>query len=138
MRSFSEKEQAALTRRYRAGVSLATLASDSGISTSSMSSLFDTWGVLKRRGRSQAAPTPENNSRSGLPTLDRELAVKLYARQGLAHVAAVLGVSPGHLRKRFVEWGVHIRNEKEAWRLRAELEAEARDARARGAGSSTG
>ncbi|MEY9944868.1 hypothetical protein [Kitasatospora sp. GAS1066B] len=136
MRKFSEKEQEELARRYRAGASLAMLAGGLGISASSMSNLFDTWGVLKRRGRSQAAPTPENNSRSALPKLDQELAVKLYRRQGMAQVAAAFGVSPAYLRKCFTGWGVHIRNEKEAWKLRAELEAEARDATARGAGSS--
>lgn len=62
--------------------------------------------------------------------------MKLYSQQGMAQVAAAFGVSPEYLRKCFTAWGVHIRNRQEARKLRAEVEAEARDATARGAGSS--
>ena len=132
MHEISERQKAELLARYDKGASLRALATSVGVSTSTMSNLFDKWKVLKRRAGSKAPPTPENHSRTPsvlVDSIDRALAEKLYdANESLGTVADALGVSRALLRRALVEWEVPVRNRIEAAQARWANEARKLDA----------
>ncbi|MGW2539360.1 hypothetical protein ACWC5I_00430 [Kitasatospora sp. NPDC001574] len=119
MRDFTDREISVLRASYKAGKSLKTLAAGAGISATSLSVLFDGWGILKRRGRCKSPATPENNSTSQRPEVDVELAAKRYrAGESMIGLATSLGVAPPTLRGALRAHGVHIRNHLEAATVR--------------------